>query len=201
MDSMQKAFDTSFSVIAFYLILFVVILLFGGAYAYVNYKIDNDDINTSLVQMGTDDNVVKETEDKSYRLYKGRKEYHTSFGDTYTPTNRLNGSMYDDIAKSDISNARKTGEAATGASVFAEIKALPASVVKVHIDGHTIGNKVEQADSQTIGSYINIPYYLKRGMQEELLSDADIDLTRSYLKSYIYDDKYGYITEIVYTKL
>lgn len=112
----------------------------------------------------------------------------------------LYGDSYATITK-DNSAEYKTGEAATGASVFMEIQTLPNSVAQVEIDHIVLNNYPGHVDDETVSGHPNIAFYTNRGKTQDLLTAAGLDLTRNYVKSYEYDSRYGYITKIKYSRI
>ncbi|MBQ7430262.1 hypothetical protein [Butyrivibrio sp.] len=198
MDSLEKSFSNSFAIIILVLMLSFISIMFGAAYTYADYKISGEVPNISLIKTGTD----TLTEDEDYTLYTGRTSYSTSFGDEVETNMNIEGDTYKTVTKTnDGSDVSKTGEATTGAAVFAEIRSLPDSVTSVTINGHTLYNSVSKSDQKTVGSYANIAYYVKRGLIDELIDECSIGFTQNYNRSYIYDGTYDYITGIVYTPL
>lgn len=196
MDSLERAFSNGFAVISLALLLGFIVIMYGAAYNYADYKISGEHPNTTLVKSGSD----IPTEDEDYRLYTGRTSYSTAFGDEVESNMRLEGDTYKTIHKDNVSSSvLKTGEAATGAAVFAEIKSLPGSVSTVTINGHVLYNDIAQPNQKSVGDHVNVAYFIERGLMDELIHECGIGFTQNYARSYVYDSKYKYIIGVVYT--
>ena len=198
MESVDRGISNSFAVITLALFLGFISIMFGAAYKYADYKIAKENPNISLVRSGAD--IL--TEDEQYTLYTGRTRYSTAFGDEVETNMHIEGDTYITVDKNNIdTSVYKSGEAATGAAVWTEVRSLPASVSTVTINGHSLYNDVSQADQQTIDSHINIAYYIKRGLVDDLIDECSIGFTQNYIRSYQYDSQYNYIIGVTYTPI
>lgn len=211
MKNMETAFQSAISVIAFCLALAAIVVSFGFAYKMYYAKVAREHSDPSLIRV---DNTYSGDlyEHENYDVYDGHGwtsvEKDTNGIKTSSARNGNVGQGIGTDTSGDYSNVNygdynadpaETGEASTGAAVFSEIQFLPDNIALVYINGSAFANDVDHKDQPTISSHPNIAYYVNRGHIQELLDESNIDLTRLYYRSYVYNDTLGYIEAIKYT--